>query len=502
MTMRNSVERDWGRLVQRILSQGPESEIVEYKENNPDPEMIGKRISALSNGAILRGGANGYLVWGVRDDDLHVVGTNFDPLTAKGKGNEDLLPWLSRHIHPRLDIQVGKTEVDGARVVVMEVPAAGESPTTFQKEAYIRRQSYCKKLVNEPDLEKRLWAALNNKSFEGEDALQDLDESDLLELIDYPAYFNLLRQPLPENRKEILDALVKHGIVGQSVSRGWAISNVGGLLLARDLRDFPRLDRKAVRVVVYDGSGRMQAVREPDEHRGYAVAFQSVIEEVDRSVPVREEIVDGLRREWTEYPEIAVRELVANALVHQDLSVHGAGPMVEVFADRIEISNPGRPVTNYRRFVDSAPVSRNERVARLMRLFGICEERGSGWDKVIYATEQALLPAPRVKVEEDATRVTLLGARPLSTMDQEDRTNAIYLHACLRYVNQQPMTNASVRERFGVANRKAPQVSRFINESIDEGLVVVYDPNVGKKSRRYVPFWASPRLREPSHLLD
>ena len=65
MTMRNSVERDWGRLVRRILSLGPESEIVEYKENNADPEMIGQRISALSNGALLRGEANGYLVWGV-----------------------------------------------------------------------------------------------------------------------------------------------------------------------------------------------------------------------------------------------------------------------------------------------------------------------------------------------------------------------------------------------------------------------------------------------------
>ena len=116
-------------------------------------------------------------------------------------------------------------------------------------------------------------------------------------------------------------------------------------MLARDLREFPRLDRKAVRVVVYDGLGRMQTVREYGDNRGYAAAFQSVIAEVVRSVPVREEIVDGLRRERTEYPEIAVRELVANALVHQDLSVHGAGPMVEVFTDRIEISNPGRPVT-------------------------------------------------------------------------------------------------------------------------------------------------------------
>ena len=179
-----------------------------------------------------------------------MVGTNFDPLTVKGKGNEDLLPWLSRYIHPRLDLQVGEAEIDGARVVVMEVPAAGESPTTFRREAFIRRQSYCKRLANAPDLEKRLWAALNDKSFEGEDALQDLDESELLELIDYPTYFELLGQPLPENRAELLDALMRRGIVNQSVARGWAISNVGGLLLARDLREFPRLDRKAVRVVV------------------------------------------------------------------------------------------------------------------------------------------------------------------------------------------------------------------------------------------------------------
>jgi len=67
------------------------------------------------------------------------------------------------------------------------------------------------------------------------------------------------------------------------------------------------------------------------------------------------------------YPEIAVRELVANALIHQDFSITGAGPMVEVFGDRVEITNPGEPLIDTLRFIDEPPRSRNEMLASLMR---------------------------------------------------------------------------------------------------------------------------------------
>ncbi len=70
------------------------------------------------------------------------------------------------------------------------------------------------------------------------------------------------------------------------------------------------------------------------------------------------------------FPELAIRELVANALIHQDFSVTGAGPMMEIFDDRIEITNPGEPLVDTQRFLDTPPRSRN---ASLRERFGIKE---------------------------------------------------------------------------------------------------------------------------------
>ena len=70
-------------------------------------------------------------------------------------------------------------------------------------------------------------------------------------------------------------------------------------------------------------------------------------------IPSNEVIDRSLRKAVPMFPAIAVRELVSNALIHQDFSVTGAGPMVEIFDDRIEITNPGEPLVNTDRFVDA-----------------------------------------------------------------------------------------------------------------------------------------------------
>lgn len=57
-------------------------------------------------------------------------------------------------------------------------------------------------------------------------------------------------------------------------------------------------------------------------------------------LPVYEIIDLALREKTTMYPEIAIREFVANSLIHQDYSITGAGVMIEIFTDRIEITNP------------------------------------------------------------------------------------------------------------------------------------------------------------------
>jgi predicted HTH transcriptional regulator len=150
------------------------------------------------------------------------------------------------------------------------------------------------------------------------------------------------------------------------------------------------------------------------------------------------------------YPELAIRELVANMIIHQDFSVRGAGPMIEVFERRLEITNPGDPLVDTQRFLDTPPRSRNEALASFLRRVGICEERGSGIDKVVFETEFAQLPAPLFEAVGGNTRAVLFAHRAFSEMDKADRTRACYQHACLQFVQRGNLTNSSLRKRFGI----------------------------------------------------
>ena len=102
--------------------------------------------------------------------------------------------------------------------------------------------------------------------------------------------------------------------------------------------------------------------------RWYAVGFEGLVDYISANLPVNEEIGKALRKEIPMYPPIAIREFVANALIHQDFSIGGSSPMMEIFANRMEITNPGKPLIDVFRFIDHTPISRNEKLASL------CEE--------------------------------------------------------------------------------------------------------------------------------
>jgi len=129
------------------------------------------------------------------------------------------------------------------------------------------------------------------------------------------------------------------------------------------------------------------------------------------------------------YPEMAIRELVANTLIHQDFKTTGINPMIEIFPDRIEFTNPGLPLITTNRFIDEYQ-SRNEILASFMRRIGICEEKGSGIDKVIFNAELYQLPAPDFQVQEKHTKSIMYSFKELNDMDKNDKIRATYQHAC------------------------------------------------------------------------
>lgn len=225
-------------------------------------------------------------------------------------------------------------------------------------------------------------------------------------------------------------------------------------------------------------------------NKGYAIDFENIIDIVDNIIPRNEVIGKVLRKEVPMYPELAIRELIANSVVHQDFSISGTSPMIEIFEDRIEITNPGIPLVETDRFLDNPPKSRNEQLASFLRRIGVCEERGSGFDKVVAKTEEFQLPAPKIDVYKEHTKVTLFAHIPYAKMDKEDKLRACYLHACLKYVNNDYLTNTSLRERFGIAQKNNAMVSRIIRNGIEENLIKVYNEDTAPKYMKYVPYWA------------
>lgn len=479
----------WVSLVNELRALPQETGWLEFKHNNAEPQEIGEYISALANTAALEGKAHAYLLWGVEDTSHALVGTNFDP-SRKRVGNEELESWLLRQLSPKIGFHFVRLELEGLPLVLLEIDCAYRHPVQFAGSAFIRIGSYKKRLKDFQEKERALWRVLDATPFERLHAAEKISADAVLRLLDYPSYFDLIDRPLPDGRQAILDALAADRLIESAGGGHWNVTNLGAILLAKQLSDFGRLERKAVRVVVYKGKGRVQTLREQVGSRGYATGFEGLIGFINGLLPVNEVIGQALRKAVPVYPELAIRELVANALIHQDLSITGSGPMVEIFDDRMEITNPGQPLVDTARLLDSPPRSRNEALASLMRRMGICEERGSGVDKVVFQTELYQLPAPAFEVVGDSTRSTLFAPRPLTQMDQTDRVRAVYLHACLRYVQREFMTNSSLRERFGIDAKNSATASRLIKEAVAAQMVHLHDPEAPLKLRRYVPSWA------------
>ena len=481
-------EKEIMAIIRDIQASPTECEWVEIKHNNEDPESIGEYVSALANCAAYMGQSRGYMAWGLDDNSHQIIGTKFNPKTAK-YGNEELENWIAHNLTPRIDFSFQEITLQEGRVVIMMVDSAGNTPVKFKGLAYIRVGTYKKKLADFPERERKIWQNTQHSSFETKIAMSAVSDDEVLELLDYAKIFSLLHLPFPDSKTAIIDKLVEEQLIVRRQSC-FDITNLGAILFANDLKRFELLARKAVRVIFYKENDRINAIREQVNWKGYAVGFEGLVDYISANLPVNEEIGKALRKEIPMYPPIAIREFVANALIHQDFSIGGSSPMIEVFSNRMEITNPGKPLIDVFRFIDHAPISRNEKLASLMRRMNICEERGSGIDRALLQCEIYQLPAPDFQRDELFTKVIMFAPMTLRQMNKEDKRRACYQHCCLEYLSGKKMTNESFRGRLNIKDENYSIASRIISDTIAAKYIKLDDATASsKKYARYVPFW-------------
>lgn len=453
-----------------------EHQRLEFKEakNQFDNRKLYEYCVALAN----EGG--GRLLLGITDKPpRQVIGTSAFPAPVA------MAEKLFQAVGFRVDIEE-VSHPDG-RVIVFHIPSRPRGTAYHLDGKYLMRAGESLVPMSEDQL-RRIFAE-GEPGWLEEPSKAGLDAQQVVELLDTQTFFELLKLPYPTNRAGVLDRLLRERLIDQ-INGQYAIRRLGALLLAKKLDEFPDLARKAPRVVVYTGTSKLETRLDQTGTKGYAVGFQGLVQFVMNQLPQNEVIQDALRMETKLVPEVVIRELIANALIHQDMAVGGASVMVEIYSNRVEISNPGDPIVPLERFIDGYQ-SRNERFADLMRRFHICEEKSSGIDRVVEAAEAYQLPAPDFRTGYRRTIVIIFGPKAFDEMERLDRIRACYQHCCLRYVMGEKMSNQSLRERFNLPEEKAESASRVIRDTIEEGLVKLDNPETAsKRYARYVPFWA------------
>ena len=321
-----------------------------------------------------------------------------------------------------------------------------------------------------------------------DDVLEEgLNGADVTAKLDFSPYYSFLSSPEPSSLEEKLRAFVTEGFL-ISENGVYGITTMGALLFAKSLALFPSLSSKGIRLLRYATPSRFSTMGKLDFNSGYMLGYESAVKQILTLIAMPDKFENGVRVDRYLLPEIAIREALANAMIHQDIR-EGYGPLIELFPDRIEFSNSGSLLVPKDRLIDTVPVARNRKLADFLRRVNIGDSSGSGFDKMAYAMELTHLPSPQVNETSGGTRVVLSFRKTFADMDASDRKRSAYDHACLRYLEGQPLTNASLRERFGLGEESKFQISRLLRSLAEEGVLKEVEGN-NKNQTTYLPYWA------------
>lgn len=485
--------KTWVKRVSDLLSQSlgkvpQELNELDWKEElSSNSQNLCRHISAFAN---YPGG--GFMVFGISNKDAKVIGID------RSKANEisEKLSNLCRDgVSPVVSMDHSMLTFQEKEILVVHFRESAVKPVFITgktiEDSYIRSGGSTRKASRQ----EVGGLMLNSKTpvFEELHASKLKNITEVMTLLDFGGICKLLKKPVPTTPEEVIYWLTEEKMIVDFDGLGYYITNFGALSAAHSLTEFDGLDRKSIRVIKYEGKNKAGGSKEYPGNKGYAIGFEGLINFVKSILPGSEVIKSAFREETSVYPEIALRELIANALIHQDFTIRGSGPMIEIFEDRIEISNPGRLLPSKRldRLIRTTPESRNEILAQAFRRYNICEERGSGFEKAVMAIELFGLPPLRFEETENSFKVIMYSPKTFAAMSDNERIEACYQHAIIQYYGKGGMNNASLRERFGMHDKQASQISRLIKLAIEAGKIRPKDPDSdSKKFTMYVPYWA------------
>lgn len=352
---------DYHKILTELVEHETEREWFDFKENWYEPYSIGEYISALSNAAVMHGKDFAYLVWGVEDKTHKIVGTNFN--FRSNHKNEPLEHFLARQISPDNNFSFHELEIENKRVVILEIPASKNTPTSFNKNRYLRIGSSKVNLSKYPEKEIKLFELLqNNKQTIDIEKAENQDLSFEKLFVYYASKGIFLREDTFKKNLCLLTNKNEYNLLAQLLSDNSNIS---------------------VRVSIFSGSTKTAPLYSVKEFGNTCIliTLDKIIEYIDVINIIQADETDRIvtRKDIPLVNKDALREAIINAFVHNKW-VEKIAPMLTVYNDRIEILSRGKLPDNQslQGFYSGESIPVNQKLSDIFLQLHISERSGRG----------------------------------------------------------------------------------------------------------------------------
>ncbi len=460
---------------------------LDWKEEiSPNHDKLAKHLSAFSNYML-----GGFLVFGVKDQG-EVVGIKQEEV----KNITDTLGNISRvWLEPQVSLEYFTFEYSGQSLLGVYIQEAVQKPVYIKKrglEASFIRAGGQSRSMSQNEIRAAILSSRVQRYEELPAILPNDKQDNWKDLFDFKEIIKRTPRLATSGEEALYEYLFQCKLLLKT--RGeYRPTNLCVLMCAKDFASLPGYEKFGIRITEYSGADKISSRRDFFLNTGYSLSLDEVVERIVSILPHNEIIERATRINDPVIPEIAIRELVANAIVHRDYSQNSSFITINIFSDRIEITNPGGllPDISVDRLIDHPSKTRNEVLADLMRKLRFVEEEGTGYDKVVTAIEFKGLPPVKWRQERDYFCAILYMPKQYNDMDRAERIEAVFQHACLNFVENKKTTNHSIRKRFKFDNEESTKVTRLIKECIKENRVrCANKEDTIKKNWHYVPYWA------------
>jgi ATP-dependent DNA helicase RecG len=387
-------EQELRGLLDELRSLPHETEWVEFKCNNRNPQEIGEYLSALSNAAKLHYRQYAYLVFGLENETHKVVGTRFKPRQAK-KGNEPLEAWLAKLLDPRIDFRIHEFQYkEEIAVVIFEIDAARSKPVKFSGTEYIRVGESKKKLADFSEKERRLWQNISGYDW-SEQICKKATVNDLVpEAIEQARKQYIEKNPRLASEVGLWDDITFLNKVKLTING--KITRSALLLLGKDESVY-HLSPYVAKISWILRDGENLEIDYAHFTPPFILNINALFKKI-RNITIRH-LPDGtlFPLEISQYDPWIIREALHNAIAHQDYELRGKINLVEK-PDELVFSNDGSfiPGSVEEVIKTDAPPSfyRNPCLANAMVELNMIDTIGSGIKRMFLKQRQRFFPLP------------------------------------------------------------------------------------------------------------